>query len=38
MTEHRELLPSVEAQGAMVSVRVERGVEDEGLLPQLHQM
>jgi hypothetical protein len=33
-----ELLPSVEAQGAMVSVRVERGVEEEGLLDRLRQM
>jgi len=33
-----ELLPSVEAQGAMVSVRVERGGAEEGLLDRLRQM
>jgi len=33
-----ELLPSVEAQGAMVSVRVERAGEEGGLLDRLHQM
>ena len=33
-----ELLPSVEAHGAMVSVRVERGSEEEGLLDRLRQM
>ena len=38
MMEQRELLPSIEAQGAMVLVGVERGVEDKGLLDQLHQM
>ena len=30
-----ELLPSVEAQGATVSVRVERDGEEEGLLDQI---
>jgi hypothetical protein len=38
MMEQRELLPSVEEQGAMVSVRVERGGEEEALLDRLHQM
>jgi len=33
-----ELLPSVEAQGAMVSVRVERDDEGKGLLDWLRQM
>ena len=33
-----ELLPSVEAQGAMVSVRVERAGEEGGLLDRLRQM
>jgi len=33
-----ELLPSVEAQAAMVSVRVERTGEEGGLLDRLHQM
>ena len=38
MMEQGELLPSVEAQGAMVLVRVERDDEEEGLLDRLHQM
>ena len=33
-----ELLPSVEAQGGTVSVRVERDGEEEGLLDRLCQM
>jgi len=33
-----ELLPSVQAQGAMVSVRVEQGGEEEELLDRLRQM
>jgi hypothetical protein len=33
-----ELLPSIEAQGAMVSVGVEKGGEEEGLLDRLRQM
>jgi len=38
MTGQGELLPSVEAQGAMVLVRMERDGEKEGLLDRLHQM
>jgi len=33
-----ELLPSVEARGVMVSVRVERRGEERGLLDRLRQM
>jgi hypothetical protein len=38
MMEQRELLASVEARGAMVSVRAEKGGEEEGLLDRLRQM
>ena len=38
MMEQGELLPSVEAQGAIVLVRVERNDKEEGLLNWLHQM
>jgi hypothetical protein len=37
MMEQRELLPSVEAQGTMVSIRVERDSEEGGLLDRLRQ-
>jgi hypothetical protein len=38
MMGHGELFPSVQAQGALISVRVEQGGEEEELLDRLRQM
>jgi len=38
MVEKGELLPSVEARGVMLTVKVEKGGEERGLLDRLRQM